>query len=178
MDIRIGVTHSSRDISLEVEGDEKSQAAVRKTVEEALAGKVEVLWMKDKRGREVAIPAEKIAFVECDDLAVFVWYGFGAFRAPDQLHNRLNHVACVALPNGFDPWPAQFNRRGRRKPRHRSGVGCILAYGIDVGGDLRSTRRDHSVGQDPVASPVDGHRRPAQIAPIGHPVAIGIGRHG
>ena len=66
MDIRIGVTHSSRDISLEVEGDEKSQAAVRKTVEEALAGKVEVLWMKDKRGREVAIPAEKIAFVEFD----------------------------------------------------------------------------------------------------------------
>ena len=64
MDIRIGVTHSSRDISLEVEGDEKSQAAVRKTVEVALAGKVEVLWMKDKRGREVAIPAEKIAFVE------------------------------------------------------------------------------------------------------------------
>ena len=64
MDIRIGVTHSSRDISLEVEGDEKSQAAVRKTVEEALAGKVEVLWMKDKGGREVAIPAEKIAFVE------------------------------------------------------------------------------------------------------------------
>ena len=37
---------------------------MRKTVEEALAGKVEVLWMKDKRGREVAIPAEKIAFVE------------------------------------------------------------------------------------------------------------------
>ena len=64
MDIRIGVTHSPRDISLEVEGDEKSQAAVRKTVEEALACKVEVLWMKDKRGREVAIPAEKIAFVE------------------------------------------------------------------------------------------------------------------
>jgi Protein of unknown function (DUF3107). len=60
MDIRIGVTHSSRDIALEVEGDDKSQAAVRKTVEEALAGKVEVLWLKDKRGREVAIPAEKL----------------------------------------------------------------------------------------------------------------------
>jgi hypothetical protein len=33
-------------------------------VEEALAGKVEVLWLKDKRGREVAVPSEKIAFVE------------------------------------------------------------------------------------------------------------------
>jgi hypothetical protein len=36
----------------------------RKSVEEALAGKSSVLWLKDKRGREVAVPAEKIAFVE------------------------------------------------------------------------------------------------------------------
>lgn len=64
MDLRIGVSHSARDISLEIDGDEKSRLAVRKSVEEALAGKVEVLWLQDKRGREVAIPAEKIAFVE------------------------------------------------------------------------------------------------------------------
>ena len=64
MELRIGVTHSARDISLELEGDEKSRAAVRKSVEEALAGKSDVLWLKDKRGREVAVPAEKIAFVE------------------------------------------------------------------------------------------------------------------
>ncbi|MFM7046978.1 MAG: DUF3107 domain-containing protein [Actinomycetota bacterium] len=64
MELRIGVTHSARDISLELESDEKSRAAARKSVEEALAGKSEVLWLKDKRGREVAVPAEKIAFVE------------------------------------------------------------------------------------------------------------------
>lgn len=64
MELRIGVTHSARDISLELESDEKSRATVRKSVEEALAGKSEVLWLKDKRGREVAVPAEKIAFVE------------------------------------------------------------------------------------------------------------------
>jgi hypothetical protein len=64
MELRISVSHSVRDISLEVESDDKSRAAVRKAVEEALAGKVEVLWLKDKRGREVAVPAEKIAFVE------------------------------------------------------------------------------------------------------------------
>ena len=64
MELRIGVTHSARDISLELESDEKSRAAVRKSVEEALAGKSDVLWLKDKRGREVAVPAEKIAFVE------------------------------------------------------------------------------------------------------------------
>jgi hypothetical protein len=64
MELRIGVTHSARDITLEVENDEKSRAAARNSVEEALAGKSAVLWLKDKRGREVAVPAEKIAFVE------------------------------------------------------------------------------------------------------------------
>lgn len=64
MELRISVSHSVRDITLELESDDKSRAAARKAVEEALAGKVEVLWLKDKRGREVAVPAEKIAFVE------------------------------------------------------------------------------------------------------------------
>ncbi len=64
MELRISVSHSVRDITLELEGDDKSRAAAHKAVEEALAGKVEVLWLKDKRGREVAVPAEKIAFVE------------------------------------------------------------------------------------------------------------------
>jgi hypothetical protein len=64
MELRISVSHSVRDIALELESDDRSRAAVRKAVEEALAGKVEVLWLKDKRGREVAVPAEKIAFVE------------------------------------------------------------------------------------------------------------------
>nr|MBU6203343.1 DUF3107 family protein [Acidobacteriota bacterium] len=64
MDLRIGVTHSARDISLEIDNDEKSRNAAHKAVEEALAGKVEVLWLKDKRGREVAVPVAKIAFVE------------------------------------------------------------------------------------------------------------------
>lgn len=64
MELRISVSHSVRDIALELESDDKSRAAARKAVEEALAGKVEVLWLKDRRGREVAVPAEKIAFVE------------------------------------------------------------------------------------------------------------------
>lgn len=64
MELRIGVTHSVRDITLDLESDETSRAAARRSVEEALAGKTEVLWLKDKRGREVAVPAEKIAFVE------------------------------------------------------------------------------------------------------------------
>jgi len=64
MELRISVSHSVRDITLELESDDKARAAARKAVEEALAGKSDVLWLKDKRGREVAVPSEKIAFVE------------------------------------------------------------------------------------------------------------------
>jgi hypothetical protein len=64
MELRISVSHSVRDITLELDNDDKSRTAARAAVEAALAGKSEVLWLKDKRGREVAVPAEKIAFVE------------------------------------------------------------------------------------------------------------------
>ena len=64
MELRISVSHSVRDITLELDNDDKSRTAARAAVEAALAGKSEVLWLKDKRGREVAVPAEKIAFVD------------------------------------------------------------------------------------------------------------------
>ena len=64
MDIRIGVTHAPREISLEMSDDEKSITKTRAAVESALEGKSAVLWITDKRGKETAIPAAKIAFVE------------------------------------------------------------------------------------------------------------------
>jgi hypothetical protein len=64
VDIRIGITQSPREISIEVEDDPKKREALKATVEQALAGKVETLWLTDKKGRDVAIPAAKIAFVE------------------------------------------------------------------------------------------------------------------
>jgi len=64
VDIRIGVTHAPREISLEMPDDEKSITKTRAAVESALEGKSAVLWITDKRGKETAIPAAKIAFVE------------------------------------------------------------------------------------------------------------------
>ena len=64
MDIRIGVTHAPREISLEMPDDEKLRAKTRAAVESALEGKTAVLWVTDKRGKETAIPSAKIAFVE------------------------------------------------------------------------------------------------------------------
>ena len=63
MEIRIGVTQSPRDIEIEVD-DGTDREALRTQVSAALAGEVSVLWLTDRKGREVAVAAEKIAFVE------------------------------------------------------------------------------------------------------------------
>ena len=62
MDVRIGVTQAPREISLEVEDGDRDDLKAR--VEAALGGATDVLWVTDKRGRDVGIPAGKIAYVE------------------------------------------------------------------------------------------------------------------
>lgn len=63
MDVRIGVTQSSRDISLEV-ADDLDRDALKAKIDAALTGAVDVLWLTDKKGRDIAVSASKIAFVE------------------------------------------------------------------------------------------------------------------
>jgi hypothetical protein len=38
--------------------------AVKAGIDAALSGATDVLWITDKRGRQVAVPAAKIAYVE------------------------------------------------------------------------------------------------------------------
>lgn len=63
VDVRISVTQSPREIALEV-ADDLDRAALKAQIEAALAGAVDVLWLTDKRGRDVAIATAKIAYVE------------------------------------------------------------------------------------------------------------------
>lgn len=62
MDIRIGVTQAPRELTVEMPDDERDETI--KAVDAALGGAVDVLWLTDKRGRRVAVPAAKIAYVE------------------------------------------------------------------------------------------------------------------
>ena len=62
MDIRIGVTQAAREITLEQSDSERD--ATKAKVEQALSGAVDVLWLTDKKGRTVGVPAAKIAYVE------------------------------------------------------------------------------------------------------------------
>ena len=63
MDVRIGVTQAPREINIELPED-ADRGELRERVEAALAGASDVLWITDKRGKDVAIPSAKIAYIE------------------------------------------------------------------------------------------------------------------
>ena len=78
MDVRIGVTYSPKELDLEL-ADDADAAAVRAEVETALAGgNTAVLWLTDRRGRQVGVPVEKIAYVEIGAPGPDRRIGFGA----------------------------------------------------------------------------------------------------
>lgn len=63
MDIRIGVTYTPKEVTVEL-ADDMDVATVKGKVEAALGGTESVLWLEDKKGRHVAVPSEKISYVE------------------------------------------------------------------------------------------------------------------
>ena len=76
MDIRIGITQAVREISLEQSDDERDATKIK--IEAALAGAVDVLWLTDKRGREVAVATAKIAYIEIGSVEGDRRMGFGS----------------------------------------------------------------------------------------------------
>lgn len=62
MDVRIGLTQTPKELEIHLE-DDADPADLRKQVEKALADS-STLWLTDRRGRQVGIPAEKLAYVE------------------------------------------------------------------------------------------------------------------
>jgi hypothetical protein len=77
VDIRIGVTQASREIAVEVEDDVKIRQAIKASVEAALKGEVDTLWITDKKGRDIAVPSAKIAYVEIGSANADRRIGFG-----------------------------------------------------------------------------------------------------
>jgi hypothetical protein len=75
MDIRIGIVQSMKEIEVELPEDAKRDK-VMKEVETAL-GSDSVLWLTDRKGRRVGIPASRIAYVELGTPASERIVGFG-----------------------------------------------------------------------------------------------------
>ena len=76
MDVRIGVTQVPREISIEM-ADTVDRAAVKTQIEAALSGAVDVLWLTDKKGRDVGVASSKIAYVEVGTTESERRIGFG-----------------------------------------------------------------------------------------------------
>lgn len=76
VDIRIGVTQAPREISIEIDDEQRDE--VKAKIESALAGTDDVLWLTDKRGRDVAVASAKIAYVEVGSADGAPRIGFGS----------------------------------------------------------------------------------------------------
>ena len=63
MDVRIGVTYTSKEIDVEL-GDDADASAVKADIESALASETGALWPTERKGRQVGIPVPKVAYVE------------------------------------------------------------------------------------------------------------------
>ena len=79
MEVRIGVTQVPKEIEVDL-GDDADRDALVKQIDTALADadKGGMLWLTDRRGRRVGVPAAKVAYVEIGSPADERRVGFGA----------------------------------------------------------------------------------------------------
>lgn len=76
MDVRIGVTNNPKELVVEL-AEDADRAALKQQIEAALVDEDSVLWLTDKKGREIAVPAERIAYVELSSAVAERPIGFG-----------------------------------------------------------------------------------------------------
>ncbi|MBR7829007.1 DUF3107 domain-containing protein [Actinospica sp. MGRD01-02] len=74
MEIKIGVQHASRELSVE---STLTPEEVETAVSAALTGKSGLLVLEDEKGRKVIVPADRLAYVEIGEQTVRR-VGFGA----------------------------------------------------------------------------------------------------
>jgi hypothetical protein len=62
VDVRIGVTYSPKELEIQL-GDDIDGEALKGEIDRAIA-EGGTLWLTDRKGRRVAIPVERLAYVE------------------------------------------------------------------------------------------------------------------
>ncbi len=64
MDLRIGVTNAPKEITVEL-ADDTDVDVLRADVDRVVGGEEgAMLWLTDVRGRQVGVPADRIAYVD------------------------------------------------------------------------------------------------------------------
>ena len=77
MDVRIGITHTPKEIEVEMPDDADRDDVVA-DIEKLLKTGDGVLWLTDRKGRRVGVPVAKVAYVELDPPVSDRRVGFGA----------------------------------------------------------------------------------------------------
>jgi hypothetical protein len=77
VDVRIGIVQTARELEVEM-ADEADRDKVITEIEKTLKNPEGVLWLTDRRGRRVAVPVVKVAYVEVGAPSGDRRVGFGA----------------------------------------------------------------------------------------------------
>lgn len=76
MDVRIGIVQSMKELDVELP-DDADRDKVLADIEEALGEEGRILWLTDRKGRQVGVPVAKVAYVELDPPVTDRRVGFG-----------------------------------------------------------------------------------------------------
>jgi hypothetical protein len=76
VDVRIGLTQTPKELEVNLE-EGTDPAAIRQQVDAAI-GEGTTLWFTDRRGRQIGVPAAKLAYVEIGSPADERRIGFGS----------------------------------------------------------------------------------------------------
>ena len=63
MEVRIGVTYTPKELEVEL-GDGADRDQLLKDIEAAVGNDSGMLWLTDRKGRTIGVPASKLAYVE------------------------------------------------------------------------------------------------------------------
>lgn len=75
IEVKIGVSQHPHEIDIEVDG--KADDLI-KSIEDAVSAEKPMVWVTDKKGNQVGVPALKIAFVEIRSIDEAKRVGFGS----------------------------------------------------------------------------------------------------
>jgi hypothetical protein len=77
VDVRIGIVQSVKEVEVEL-GDDADRDSVIAQIEGSLGKSEGVLWFTDRKGRRVAVPVARVAYVEVGPPISERRVGFGA----------------------------------------------------------------------------------------------------
>ncbi len=76
MIVRIGVTDTVKELEIDVADDEA--ADIKASVESVVGSGEGMLWLTDRHGRQVGVPAARVAYVDMSEPGSGPKIGFGA----------------------------------------------------------------------------------------------------